>query len=74
MAETPHYLFVYGTLMDPSANAFAARLWRQGNGKGEAWFQGRLYKVAHYPGAVPSDDPADRVRGLLIELDRKSVV
>ena len=29
----------------------------------EAWFQGRLYRVARYPGVVASDAASDRVIG-----------
>ena len=69
-----HYLFVYGTLMDPGANSVAARLWRYGEAAGEAWFQGRLYRVAHYPGVVPSSDRQDLVRGRLVLLPRPAVI
>ena len=68
------YLFVYGTLMKPGANPVAARLWRHSQSAGIAWFQGRLYRVAHYPGVVPSGDPDDKVWGQLILLRRPSAI
>jgi len=68
------YLFVYGTLVDPKANPWAARLWRGARAAGEGWFQGRLYRVAHYPGVVPSDDPDDKVRGQLVRLSRPAAI
>ena len=43
---------------------------RHGDYVGEATYQGRLYRISHYPGAVPSDDPADRVRGEVYRLRR----
>lgn len=33
-----------------------------------AVFQGRLYQVGYYPGAVPSDDPGHRVLGEVYRL------
>lgn len=41
---------------------------RHGDFIGEGTYQGRLYRVAAYPGVVPSDDPADVVRGELYRL------
>jgi len=60
--------------MDPQVNPWAARLWRGGRAAGEGWFQGRLYRVAHYPGVVASDDPDDKVRGLLVRLSRPAAI
>lgn len=68
MTETTDYLFVYGTLRPacrhPAHRIFAAGAERIGCG----WLQGRLYEVSGYPGAVLSDDPADRVAGELYRL------
>jgi len=49
-------------------------LWQRGRRVGDAVFQGRLYRVADYPGAVASDDPADCVKGLLLALDNPAQV
>ena len=35
---------------------------------GQAWFQGQLFKVADYPGAIDSSSPADAVLGDVYEL------
>ena len=41
---------------------------------GEATYQGRLYKVSHFPGVVPSDDPADLVQGKVYRLGNPNLV
>jgi gamma-glutamylcyclotransferase (GGCT)/AIG2-like uncharacterized protein YtfP len=61
-------LFVYGTLRERAAHPMAAYLWRRATPLGLAKFQGRMYRVAHYPGVVASDDPADQVTGTLLRL------
>jgi gamma-glutamylcyclotransferase (GGCT)/AIG2-like uncharacterized protein YtfP len=58
-----HYLFVYGTLRRESLHPMHAVLTASADFVDEAVFQGRLYLVRHYPGVLPSDDPADAVRG-----------
>ena len=73
-------LFVYGTLRRGSGSAAHDWLAERADCLGIAWIQGRLYRVAHYPGLLASDDPGDRVMGevyrlhdpetSLIELDR----
>lgn len=62
-------LFVYGTLKDPGL--CAAVLQDAGGTRrvGRGTIQGRLYDAGSYPAFVPSDDPADRVAGVLLELD-----
>lgn len=71
-------LFVYGTLRKGGRQH--ALLARGADFVGHAQFQGRLYRVASYPGAVPSHEPRDIVHGevyrlrdssrLIAELDR----
>jgi gamma-glutamylcyclotransferase (GGCT)/AIG2-like uncharacterized protein YtfP len=61
-------LFVYGTLRSDSGHAMHAELARVADLVGKAVFRGRLYRVRHYPGAVGSDDPADRVHGEVYRL------
>jgi len=41
---------------------------------GAAWIQGRLYRIAHYPGLLLSDDPAERVVGELYALREPETV
>lgn len=73
-------LFVYGTLRRGSGSTAHDWLARRAEWVGKAWCRGRLFRIAHYPGLVPSDDPGDRVFGevyrlhepesALLELDR----
>lgn len=60
---TPEYLFVYGTLRRGTETNMHQLLAQHSDFVGHATCQGRLYRIAHYPGAVPSDDPAQRVKG-----------
>lgn len=67
----PCLLFVYGTLRaplgpsgPPSRHALILPATRVGAGS----FQGKLYSLGEYPGAVASEDPADAVRGEVYEL------
>ena len=69
MAENGwEWLFVYGTLRRGMANPHQAFLERHGRYQGPASFQGRLFLVADYPGAVPSLDANHQVRGDLYGL------
>jgi len=61
-------LFVYGTLRSGSGHAMHAELAHVAALVGKAVFRGRLYRIRHYPGAVASDDPADRVHGEVYRL------
>lgn len=73
-------LFVYGTLRSGAAHRMSRLLAGRARFVDRAVWQGKLYLVRDYPGAVPSDDPLDRVHGevyrllepqrLLAELDR----
>ena len=62
------YLFVYGTLMKAARHPMAVRLAAHARYAGPATFNGRLYRVAHYPGAVASEDASDQIHGELYEL------
>lgn len=74
------YLFVYGTLRRGTDNPASQRLHNSSDYIGHARARGRLYKIAHYPGFVPSDDPDAWVHGdvyllrspetTLLELDK----
>ena len=56
----PQHLFVYGTLTRGSRSPFAALLEARARYIGNAWLRGRLYRLGHFPGAVP--DPASKSR------------
>ena len=61
-------LFVYGTLRRGSRHPLAGQLAAKGKHVGEARYNGRLYRITHYPGAVPSSSPDDWVFGDLFDL------
>jgi len=73
-------LFVYGTLRRHTGHPMQRLLAGEATCLGPASWQGRLYRVAHYPAAVPSADPKERIVGeiwrlneperLLSQLDR----
>ena len=61
-------IFAYGTLRDPrrmDALLDASSRWRV---VAEGSVQGRLYDVGEYPALIKSDDPNDRVPGVVIEI------
>jgi len=61
-------LFVYGTLMRNAHNAHnpqAQYFHQAATFLGPAHWQGRLYLVSHYPGAVPSELTEEIVHGEL---------
>lgn len=60
------FLFVYGTLMKKcQRNEWSTYLHENSKYIGEAWAEGLLYKVAHYPGLVKGDG---KVHGELYQL------
>lgn len=63
---TPDRLFVYGTLR--RRHGAHALLGRAGRFLGDGVFQGRLYDLGPYPGAVPSGQRGDRVLGEVYRL------
>jgi len=46
----------------------ALRLAAESTSLGAATIAGRLYDLGPYPGAIPSDDPSERVHGELVRL------
>ncbi len=77
--NSPQHLFVYGTLTRGSRSPFAALLAARARFIGDAWLPGRLYRLGHFPGAVPDPAAKSRVWGnaflirhsaLLAALDR----
>lgn len=61
-------LFVYGTLRRESKEPAYHLLARGAVYTGPARYQGKMYRVDFYPGVVPSEDPADIVRGEIYRL------
>jgi len=68
LAVSGDYLFVYGTLRSDAGNDMSQLLAGNADFVDYAVFQGRLYRVDYYPGAVPSDDPEDRIPGEIYRL------
>ncbi len=62
------FLFVYGTLRRTVGGVMHERLLRRSQFVRCATFQGRLYLVADYPGAVSSSHPSDVVHGEVYRL------
>ncbi|MEX2617124.1 MAG: gamma-glutamylcyclotransferase family protein [Alphaproteobacteria bacterium] len=60
MAE---HLFVYGSLRRGAGHPIHRILARHATPLGPAVWQGRLYRIGWYPGAVASDNATDGVRG-----------
>lgn len=61
-------LFVYGTLRRGSRHPLAGQLALKGRHVSEARYNGRLYRITHYPGAVPSSTADEWVFGDVYEL------
>lgn len=79
MSATAKHLFVYGTLMRSSQHPMARKLQAGAAYLGGARYNGRLYRVTHYPAVIASAAPGEwvfgdvytlRDRDLLAELDR----
>lgn len=62
------FLFVYGTLMRGYPHPMARELAQRAAYKGRAAYQGRLFLVESYPGAVPSANKDDVVHGEVFHL------
>jgi gamma-glutamylcyclotransferase (GGCT)/AIG2-like uncharacterized protein YtfP len=65
---TSQLLFVYGTLKSDASNVNAQYLHQHARLLGEATWEGSLYLVRNYPGAVRSQLQGDLVLGELWEL------
>lgn len=63
------YLFVYGTLRRDAAGKTHPLLAGCTHFLAEARYHGRLYRIADYPGVVPSDSPRDHVLGEVYTLE-----
>jgi len=69
----PDTIFVYGTLRRDTSSEMSHLLAKQAEFVDDATYQGKLYKVDYYPGAVPSNNPNDVVQGEVYLLHRTDV-
>ena len=65
------YLFVYGTLLKDFDSYMSKFLNKNSEFIGTGYFNGRLYQISWYPGAVLSDLPSERVFGHLFKIHNK---
>ena len=68
------YLFVYGTLRKGFAPGSVLIPQNHVTFIGKGFLQGRLFEVDDYPGAILSENPADRVRGEVYSLHEPQAV
>jgi gamma-glutamylcyclotransferase (GGCT)/AIG2-like uncharacterized protein YtfP len=66
--DKPTYVFVYGSLRKRLNHPLHGLLEKQGICVTTGYFQGKLYDLGRYPGAVPSHGKNDRVPGELYRL------
>ena len=66
-------LFVYGTLMRAARHPMHRHLAAHADYVGDATFNGRLYRVRHYPGVVDSAAVDDRVHGELYRVRESGI-
>jgi gamma-glutamylcyclotransferase (GGCT)/AIG2-like uncharacterized protein YtfP len=62
------YLFVYGTLLRAAERPIHGVLARNADFVGQGFFNGRLYRIGYYPGAVASRAAEDKVFGEIYKL------
>lgn len=61
--QESEYLFVYGTLLKKANHMMSSYLEQNATFQGKGYIHGRLYEVMHYPGAVLSQSPDEKIRG-----------
>lgn len=66
--EKLYNLFTYGTLMQDFDNPYAERLRLSSEYLGKGYFNGRLYRVEWYPGALFEPNAASQVYGEFYQL------
>ena len=71
---SPDYIFVYGTLRRAVNNEMSQLLFKHATFIDEASFQGKLYQIDYYPGAVASDNADDIVKGEVYLLNQAEVL
>mgnify|MGYP006195104969 CR=1 FL=1 len=64
----PDYLFVYGTLRRGANHPMHQLIMQTSRFIGMAHFQGKLYRVTHYPAVVASVNPDEQVLGEVYQL------
>ncbi|NCO63531.1 MAG: gamma-glutamylcyclotransferase [Flavobacteriales bacterium] len=62
------YLFVYGTLLKDFNSDMAHFLATHSEFVGTGYFNGRLYEVDWYPGAITSENPSEKVYGHIFKI------
>lgn len=62
------YLFVYGTLLKDFVSDMSKFLEQHSEFVGSGYFNGNLYEISWYPGAVLSDNPNDKVYGHIFKI------
>ena len=70
----PQFIFVYGTLRRDFKSKMHSFLAEHADFIGRATYQGKLYKIDYYPGAVPSNNPKDVVYGEVYQLREPALV
>ncbi|MCX4188248.1 gamma-glutamylcyclotransferase family protein [Methylophaga sp. OBS4] len=70
LSSTQTYLFVYGTLAQPSSHPMHALLKANSVFIAPAYMLGRLYEIRGYPGVVESEQQHEKVKGELYQLHR----
>ena len=68
MIPNPDFLIVYGTLRPPYDNQFALYLRNRGRLMGEGTFEGQVFNMGSYPGAVYQRNAGTRVCGTVYEI------
>lgn len=68
------YLFVYGSLRPALGQRLQRELERHARWVGSASWQGQLYDLGAYPGAVAGGNPGQRVSGDLYQLRHSTVL
>lgn len=62
------YLFVYGTLLKDFESYMSKFLERNSEFIGSGYFNGRLFEISWYPGAILSDIDAEKVYGHVFKI------
>lgn len=68
MTSDPGYLFTYGTLMQGFSNPFAEKLHALSSYEGKGYFNGLLYRITWYPGAIYEEKSDSKVYGEIYRL------
>lgn len=71
--KTCPYIFVYGTLLD-GTNPYAVFLKENAEFYCEGRFNGELYNIGNYPGAIVTDQPESFVYGSVFKINDEVTV